>query len=73
MRVHPPYKLRGEERREKDYSSACKVSWWIGKAADWWMKRFGKIEVWFEKLESLYLGLLILAYVFIAFRKALVI
>jgi hypothetical protein len=43
------------------------------EAAHSWMNRFRKILVRFEKLESSYLGLLMLACAFIAFRKALVI
>jgi hypothetical protein len=43
------------------------------EAAHWWMNRFHKILVRYEKLESSYRGLLMLACAFIAFLKALII
>jgi hypothetical protein len=43
------------------------------EAAHSWINRFRKILVRFEKLESSYLGLLMFACAFIAFRKAFVI
>jgi transposase len=45
----------------------------VVEAANWWMNRFRKILVRYEKLESSYFGLLMLACAFIAFRKAPVI
>jgi len=46
---------------------------WVVEAAHSWMNRFRKLLVQFEKLNSSYLGLLMFACAFIAFRKANVI
>ena len=43
---------------------------WVVEASHSWMNRFRKLLVRFEKLSSSYLGLLMLACAFIAFRKA---
>jgi transposase len=69
----PHIKSRGQERMEKQHRPECKARRWIVESAHSWMNRFRKILVRFEKLESSYLGLLMLACAFIAFRKALVI
>jgi transposase len=69
----PHIKSRGQERREKEYGPECKARRWIVESAHSWMNRFRKILVRFEKLESSYLGLLMLACAFIAFRKVLLI
>jgi len=42
---------------------------WVVEAAHSWMNRFRKLLVRFEKLNSSYLGLLMFACAFIAFRK----
>jgi transposase len=69
----PHIKSRGQERIEKQHNPESKARRWIVESAHSWMNRFRKILVRFEKLESSYLGLLMLACAFIAFRKVLVI
>jgi transposase len=69
----PHIKSRGQEKSEKQTHPDSRVRRWVMEAAHSWMNRFRKILVRFEKLESSYLGLLMLACAFIAFRKALVI
>jgi transposase len=69
----PHIKSRGQEKIEKQRHPECKARRWVVEAAHSWMNRFRKILVRFEKLESSYLGLLMPACAFIAFRKVLVI
>jgi hypothetical protein len=69
----PHSKIRGEERIEKERRPENKTRHWIVEAAHSWMNRFLKILLRFEKLESSYLDLLMLACAFVAFRKTLVI
>ena len=69
----PHIKSRGQEKIETQYHPEYKARRWIGEAAHSGMNRFRKIPVRFEKLESSYLGLLMLACAFIAFLKAPVI
>jgi transposase len=69
----PHIKSRGQEKSEKQTHPDSRARRWAVEAAHSWMNRFRKILVRFEKLESSYLGLLMPACAFIAFRKALVI
>jgi transposase len=69
----PHIKSREQEKREQQARPGSHAHRWVVEAAHSWMNRFRKILVRFEKLESSYLGLLMLACAFIAFRKALVI
>jgi transposase len=69
----PHIKSRGQEKIEQQTHPDSRARRWIVEGAHSWMNRFRKILVRFEKLESSYLGLLMLACAFIAFRKALVI
>ena len=66
----PHIKSRGQERIEKHHSPECKARRWIVESAHSWMNRFRKLLVRFEKLESSYLGLLMLACAFIAFPQS---
>jgi transposase len=58
---------------EKQNTAGFQARRWIVEAAHSWMNRFRKILVRFEKLGSSYLGLLMFACAFIAFRKAFII
>jgi transposase len=69
----PHIRGRGQERMEKQNTAGFQARRWIVEAAHSWMNRFRKILVRFEKLESSYLGLLMFACAFIAFRKAFII
>jgi transposase len=64
---------RGRERAEKTHNPAFKARRWAVEAAHSWMNRFRKILIRFEKLTVSYMGLLMFACAFIAFRKANVI
>ena len=66
----PHVRGRGEERVEKRENPGRKSRRWVVEAAHSWMNRFRKLLVRFEKLASSYLGLLMFACAFIAFRKA---
>ena len=54
---------------EKADNPERKARRWVVEAAHSWMNRFRKLLVRFEKLASSYLGLLMFACAFIAFRK----
>jgi hypothetical protein len=69
----PHIKSRGQEKSEKQSHPDSRARRWVVEAARSWMNRFRKILVRFEKLESSYLGLRMLACAFVAFHKALVI
>jgi transposase len=69
----PHIKGRGQERAEKERNPAYKARRWVVEGTHSWMNRFRKILVRFEKLTVSYLGLLMFACAFIAFRKAHVI
>jgi transposase len=69
----PHIRSRGQERAEQKGNPAYKARRWVVEAAHSWMNRFRKILVRFEKLPVSYIGLLMLACAFIAFRKANVI
>jgi transposase len=69
----PHIKSRGQEKIEKQTHPGSRARRWVVEAAHSWINRFRKVLVRFEKLESSYLGLLMFACAFIAFRKACVI
>ena len=66
----PHIKSRGEEKAEKAAHPEYKARRWRVEATHSWINRFRKLLVRFEKLTKSYLGLLMLACAFIAFRKA---
>ena len=66
----PHIKSRGEEKTEKLHNPGHKARRWAVEAAHSWINRFRKLLVRFEKLTISYLGLLMFACAFIAFRKA---
>ena len=66
----PHIKGRGEEKKEKETGSGYKARRWIVEVAHAWVNQFRKLLVRYEKLKSSYLGLLMFACAFIAFRKA---
>ena len=63
----PHIRSRGEEKIENPERKARR---WVVEVTHSWMNRFRKLLVRYEKLTSSYLGLLMLACAFIAFRKA---
>jgi transposase len=69
----PHIRSRRQERAEQEGNPAYKARRWVVEAAHSWMNRFRKILVRFEKLTVSYIGLLMPACAFIAFRKANVI
>jgi transposase len=66
----PHIKGRGEGQEKKKRHVGSKVRWWVAEAAHSWINRFRKLLVRYEKLYSSYMGLLMFACAFIAFRKA---
>jgi len=66
----PHIKSRSEEKTEKEYNPEHKARRWVVEVTHSWINRFRKLLVRFEKLASSYLGLLMLACAFIAFRNA---
>jgi len=64
--------VRGRSEEKVD-NPGHKARRWVVEAAHSWMNRFRKLLVRFEKLNSSYLGLLMFACAFIAFRKVEVI
>jgi transposase len=66
----PHIKSRGQERNEKERIPGYKARRWVVEVSHSWMNRFRKLLVRFEKLTTSYLGLLMFACAFIAFRKA---
>jgi len=69
----PHVRGRSEERSRKAGNPGHKARRWVVETAHSWMNRFRKLLVRFEKLACSYLGLLMFACSFIAFRKANVI
>jgi len=69
----PHIRSRGEEKTERTYNPDHKARRWIVEVTHSWINRFRKLLVRYEKLTSSYLGLLMFACAFIAFRKANVI
>jgi len=66
----PHIKSRGEEKTEKTHNPQHKARRWVVEVAHSWINRFRKLLVRYEKLTVSYLGLLMFACAFIAFRKA---
>jgi putative transposase len=66
----PHIKSRGEEKTERIRYPNHKARRWIVEVAHSWINRFRKLLVRYEKLTTTYLGLLMFACAFIAFRKA---
>lgn len=66
----PHIKERGEEKQEKEKNPDKKARRWIVEVSHSWINRFRKLFVRFEKTTRSYLGLLMFACAFIAFRKA---
>jgi len=69
----PHIKTRGQEKTEKVINPNFKARRWVVEVCHSWLNRFRKLLVRFEKLSSSYLGLLMFACAFIAFRKCNVI
>lgn len=69
----PHIKSRGEENFEKSMNPNFKARRWVVEVSHSWINRFRKLLVRFEKSSSSYLGLLMFACAFIAFRKCLII
>jgi putative transposase len=66
----PHIRGRGEEKKERVDNPGHKARRWVVEVTHSWINRFRKLLVRFEKLTSSYLGLLMFACAFIAFRKA---
>jgi transposase len=66
----PHIRGRGEEKKEQEREPGYKARRWIVEVAHSWVNRFRKLLVRYEKLKSSYVGLLMFACAFIAFRKA---
>ena len=69
----PHIKGRGDEKQEKEKNPDKKARRWIVEVSHSWINRFRKLLVRFEKTTRSYLGLLMFACAFIAFRKAKII
>ena len=65
----PHIKSRGQEKAEKSYNPDSKARRWVVEVTHSWMNRFRKLLVRFEKTSASYLGLLMFACAFIAYRK----
>jgi len=65
----PHVKSRGKERFEKSENPNFKARRWVVEVTHSWINRFRKLLVRFEKSQTAYLGLLMFACAFIAFRK----
>ena len=66
----PHIKSRGQEKTELAQNPEYKARRWVVEVTHSWMNRFRKLLVRFEKNASTYLGLLMFACAFIAFRNA---
>jgi transposase len=66
----PHIRSRGEEKNALIQHPDYKARRWVVEVSHSWLNRFRKLLVRFEKLTTSYLGLLMLACAFIAFRKA---
>lgn len=69
----PHVKSRGQEMVEKSTNPEFKARRWVVEVCHSWINRFRKLLVRFEKSTSSFLGLLMFACAFIAFRKCNVI
>jgi transposase len=66
----PHIKSRSDEKTEHINNPEYKARRWVVEVSHSWINRFRKLLVRFEKLTTTYLGLLMFACAFIAFRKA---
>ena len=66
----PHIRSRREEKTEMIEHPDYKARRWVVEVSHSWINRFRKLLVRFEKRTTTYLGLLMLACAFIAFRKA---
>jgi putative transposase len=66
----PHIRSRGEEKTELIQHPDHRARRWVVEVSHSWINRFRKLLVRFEKLTRTYLGLLMFACAFIAFRKA---
>jgi transposase len=71
--MYSPYQKQGQKKTERTHNPTYRAQRWVVEAAHFWIKRFRKLLVRYEKLTCSYKGLLMLACTFIAFRKAAVI
>ena len=69
----PHIKSRGQEKTELIQNPEYKARRWVVEVTHSWINRFRKLLVRFEKKASTYLGLLMFACAFIAFRNAYII
>ena len=69
----PHIRSRGEEKTERIHNRDHKARRWVVEVSHSWINRFRKLLVRYEKLTRSYLGLLMFACAFIAFRKAIII
>ncbi len=65
----PHIKSRGQEKMEKENNPKFKARRWVVEVSHSWVNRFRKLLIRFEKTDASYLGLLMFAFAFIAFRK----
>ena len=65
----PHVRGRSKEKAEKFQNPEFKPRRWIVEVSHSWINRFRKLLIRFEKSASSYLGLLMFACAFIAFRK----
>ena len=66
----PHIKSRGEEKSGKAHNPGHKARRWVVEVTHSWINRFRELLVRYEKQASTYMGLLMFACAFIAFRKA---
>ena len=69
----PHIKGRGEEKKALIQHPDYKARRWVVEVSHSWLNRFRKLLVRYEKLTTSYMGLLMFACAFIAFRKVNVI
>ena len=65
----PHVKGRGQEKNEKTKDPNKKARRWVVEACHSWMNRFRKLLVRYKKKDLTFMGVLMLACAFIAFRK----
>ena len=69
----PHIKQRKEEAEAKRTQPGWKARRWVVKRTHWWLNRFRKLLVSFEKTEASYVALLSLAAALICWRQTVVI
>ena len=60
---------RGEEKHERERDSPCKARRWVVEVCHWWLNRFRKLLVRYEKKACNYLALLHFACAVIIWRQ----